>query len=176
MTLKEVYDAVLTPIDELQNAGEYAERLVDALNTISHEIVTLAQPLEKYTTLSTSGKILTFPEDFLKLVSIRDSGGNMVKYQKVGVRSYRIVDNTAISYQVCYKALPSMITIDTDEDTVLDLPDVAREALIYGITMMIGFDDDDIYGTYSEKYHNSLANLSEFKDTPTTVAFTGFSI
>lgn len=165
MTIRKVIDEVLSLIDETDNETEYKERIIRAINHIQAKISKFAKPIKKYVDLSTEERVLTLPADFLRLISVEDTAGNFINYRQID-NNKLLLDVEGV-YRLCYLKILDDFDAKTVKDSeVLQIENVAKECLVYGVAAEVSMDNEDLYPMLQNEYNNLLANLELSVDIP----------
>ncbi|MGI6168820.1 MAG: hypothetical protein ACOYI4_03760 [Christensenellales bacterium] len=171
MTIKNLYDRVLTLIDEPDGATEYQDRFLAAINITIKEIAMYARPIMIWTDIATADRVLTLPNDVLKLIAVK-VGTEPSPYAKIGVGKLQMpADGT---YTVQYSKVPPEVTAsDIAGSTAVATDPATYEALQYGCAALTVFDEVELYDLYTARYQNALVNLSQAKEATITATITG---
>ena len=165
MTIKKVIEEALSLADEMENESEYREKIIRAINHVQAKISKFAKQIKKYANVSTVQKILILPIDFLRLISIEDEAGNFINYRQID--NNKLILEKDGNYKICYSKLLDDFDVkevkDTDE---IQIEDIAKECLIYGVAAEICIDNEDLYPVLQNEYNNLLANLELAVDIP----------
>lgn len=165
MTIRKVIDEVLSLIDETDNETEYRERIIRAINHVQAKISKFAKPIKKYVDLSTEERVLTLPADFLRLISVEDTAGNFIDYRQID-NNKLLLDVEGV-YKLCYfKILDDFDAKTVKDSEVLQIENVAKECLVYGVAAEVSMDNEDLYPMLQNEYNNLLANLELSVDIP----------
>lgn len=165
MTIRDVIDEALSLIDEAENEVDYRERIIRAINHVQAKISKFAKQIKKYVELSTNEKVITLPADFLRLISVEDEAGNFISYRQIDTNKL-LFDEEGI-YKICYsKILDNFDAKSVQDSEELQIEEVARECLVYGVAAEISMDNEDIYPILQNEYNNLLANLELAVDIP----------
>lgn len=170
MTIQYVIDEALSLADEDGNEAEYKEKIIRAINHVQAKISKFAKPIKKYVNIETENRIMTLPDDFLSLVSVKDGDNNFVPYTQID--SNKLEFDTDGTYHVCYNKILEDFEIDSTNDIdatqEVQIEKIAEQCLIYGVAAEISMDNEELYPILQNEYNNLLANLESAMDIPDT--------
>ena len=165
MTIKDVIAEALSLADAVGDETEYKEKIIRAINHVQAKISKFAKQIKKYIDLSTYERIITLPDDFLTLISVEDETGNFVTYRQIDTNKI-LLNNDGI-YKICYSKILDNFEIESvQESDELQIEEIARECLVYGVAAEISMDNEELYPILQNEYNNLLANLELSVDIP----------
>ncbi len=160
MTIGKIKTKVLALLEEDGSSDasrQYKGRIPLYIDTAQREAAAV-DPIEKRQTVSVSGGQAAPPAGCRRATRVTGERG-AVSFRQAGSRL--IVYAPDGSYGVEYRAVPAPISLESPDETELEVSDAGCDAIVYFVAaMLVAPDSQQQYVNFMAQYKNALINLS----------------